>query len=431
MACWSGESLSVVASRMTRFTVAGGGMMHFRKVVIAVDFSAASLAAARWVAMQLAPRAELALVHVVSAPAAPSFVRPHLPSLDEVMAGLTPALLGALRGLAGVVGSERTTVELLTGTPADVLAAFARDFDADLICLGRRRRRRGAARFGDTTAQRLLAQTRIPVLVVPSARPTPPARILAAVDDAPGVSTDLHVAWRAAHSYEAALEVLHVLAPELPRLVSLGLSGSGEAASTDSSSTSSPNGAHAAGSFPDIGGEYDADGGRREPIELYLDGKARLELLTHEWLASQVRLASVSPRRITTHVRLGDPGEQIIRFVHATGADLVFVGRGHDERSSSAIGEVKGSADAFPLGSTSRLVLMASPCPVLVLPPAARATSPEPLPRSGLRRFQVGVTNARHPTTTAPRRGTPRPDGYPPAARVACSPRWGDPDHAG
>ena len=102
--------------------------MQFDRVVIAVDFSAASLAAARWAAMQLAPRAELALVHVVSAPVAPSFVRPHLPSLEEVAAGLTPALHGALRGLAEVVGSSRTTIELLTGTPHEALATFGRAF---------------------------------------------------------------------------------------------------------------------------------------------------------------------------------------------------------------------------------------------------------------------------------------------------------------
>jgi len=264
--------------------------MHFNRVVIAVDFSAASLAAARWVAMQVAPRAELALVHVVSEPAAPSFVRPFLPPFEEAAAELAPALNGALKGLAGVVGSDRTTIKLLFGTPADALATFAHEFGADLISLGRRRRRRGAARFGDTTAQRLLARTRIPVLVVPTARPTLPARVLVAVDEQPDTIVQLRAAWGMARTYEAALEVLHVLAPELPRLVALGL------AQSDT-------------------------------------GKARLESLTHDWLASQVRQAGEDMRRVTLHVRVGDPGEQIVKLVHATGADLVLVGRGGDERA--------------------------------------------------------------------------------------------------
>ena len=78
-------------------------------------------------------------------------------STDEILAELAPALHGALRGLAAAVGSARTSVKLLAGEPADALAAFGREIGADLICLGRRQRRRGAARFGHTTAQRLLA----------------------------------------------------------------------------------------------------------------------------------------------------------------------------------------------------------------------------------------------------------------------------------
>jgi nucleotide-binding universal stress UspA family protein len=341
--------------------------MQFDRVVIAVDFSAASLAAARWVATQLAPRAELALVHVVSEPAAPSFIRPHLPSVEEVAAELTPALLGALRGLANVVGSDRTTIKLLTGTPADALARFGREFGADLICLGRRRRRRGAARFGDTTAQRLLAQTRIPVLVVPAARPTLPARVLVAVDDQSDLAMNLRAANDVAQSCEAALEVLHVLAPELPKFVSLGLAESSAAAD-----------------------HSDLD--RSEPVELYLSGKARLESLTHDWLASQVRQIDRSARRVTTHVRIGDPGEQIVKLVHAAGADLVLIGRGRDEPSVGALEEVRRTGTAFHLGSTARLVLWASPCPVLVLPPAGRPAQPEPPRRSDLRRFHSDQT---------------------------------------
>jgi nucleotide-binding universal stress UspA family protein len=396
--------------------------MQFNKVVVAVDFSAASLAAARWVAMQLTPRAEVVLVHVVREPATPSFVRPHLPPFPEIVAELTPALHGALRGLAGVIGSARTSVKLLTGTPADALATFAREIGADLICLGRRQRRRGAARFGHTTAQRLLAQTRTPVLVVPTARPTLPARILAPIDDRPGSSEDLREAWGLAQECEAALEILHVLAPELPRLVSLGLADRPASVVTEV-----PTSTHTRVAAVDLPGEVNVDVDRQGPVELYLSGKARLELLTHEWLAGQMRQASGSARRVTSHVRVGDPGEQIVKFVHAAGVDLVAIGRGHDDTIANA---VVSSADAFHLGSTSRLVLWASPCPVLVLPPTPQPAEPEPSPRSDKRRIHLG-SNMRRPLATSPsppRRATP--DDRPPAARQLWPPQSGTPDSA-
>jgi nucleotide-binding universal stress UspA family protein len=314
--------------------------MQFETVIVAVDFTAASLAAARWVAMQLAPRAEVVLAHVVGEPAAPSFLRSHLPSLSRLVAERTPPLEGALRGLAGAVRSARTSVKLLTGVPADALASFGREIGADLICLGRRLRRRGAARFGHTTAQRLLAQTRIPVLVVPSARPTRPTRILAPVDDQPGCSTDLSAACELAETYEAPLEVLHVLSTELPKLAGFG------------------------------------------------SADQRLASLTHEWLGSLVRPTEHGARRIVSHVRFGDPGEQIIDFVRAAGVDLVMMGRGRDV----TLADVPASGvEALPLGSTSRLVLWASPSPVLVLPPRSQPVKTGTPPRAGTRHLHLGA----------------------------------------
>jgi nucleotide-binding universal stress UspA family protein len=314
--------------------------MQFERVIVAVDFTAASLAAARWVAMQLAPRAEVVLTHVVGEPAVPSFLRPQLPSLSRLVAERTPALEGALRGLAGAVRSDRTDVKLLTGVPADALATFAREIGADLVCLGRRQRRRGAARFGHTTAQRLLAQTRTPVLVVPGARPMLPARILAPVDDQSGSSTDLSIACELAETYEAPLDVLHVLSPELPKLAAFG--------------------------SPDH----------------------RLASLTHEWLASLARPTHNGARRIVSHVRFGDPGEQIIDFVRAAGVDLVIMGRGRDGTLADVTAR---GPNALPLGSTSRLVLWASPCPVLVLPPTSQPAKAGTPPRPGARHLYLGA----------------------------------------
>ncbi|NUO64652.1 MAG: universal stress protein, partial [Gemmatimonadaceae bacterium] len=42
--------------------------MRLARVMVAVDFSGPSLAAARWAARELAPGAEIVLAHVIRAP---------------------------------------------------------------------------------------------------------------------------------------------------------------------------------------------------------------------------------------------------------------------------------------------------------------------------------------------------------------------------
>jgi len=69
----------------------------FRRVVIGVDFSDASLAAARWAAMHLAPDAEVVLAHVLPEPVAPPYLQPHLPPAEEFSAALAPVYYGGLR----------------------------------------------------------------------------------------------------------------------------------------------------------------------------------------------------------------------------------------------------------------------------------------------------------------------------------------------
>src|SRR3954452_1250042 len=117
--------------------------MQLRRVVVGVDFSAASLAAAQGVGGHLAPRAEGGLVHVLPEPEAPPFLRPRLPAMLDVVADVVPALHGGLRGLADLIGSDRTRIEMITGPPAEGLAAAAAEVNADLVCLGRTRSRRG------------------------------------------------------------------------------------------------------------------------------------------------------------------------------------------------------------------------------------------------------------------------------------------------
>ncbi len=307
--------------------------MQFRRVVIGVDFTEASLAAARWAGLQLAPRAEIVLVHALPAPDAPPYLRRHLRPDADVARALVPVFDGALRGLASVIGKARTRVRVAAGAPADVLAAAAHACDADLVCVGRGSRRRGSARFGATTAHRLLARTRVPTVVVPAGRHDVPARLLAAFDARAGGEEIVRVACGLAAAFEARVDALHVIGDDVRAL------------------------ARTAPSAPDDA--TDAP---------WLRPAARA------WVARALDAAGALPSRATPVIRVGDPGEQIVAQLAASDVDLVIVGRGGD-RSHAAL-----PAGALPVGSTTRLVTWAAACPVLVLPPDG--TTPRPRARA-------------------------------------------------
>jgi nucleotide-binding universal stress UspA family protein len=373
--------------------------MEFRRVVVGVDFSAASLAAARWVATQLAPQAEIVLVHVLPEPEAPPPVRPYLPPMLEVVAELAPSLYGGLRGVAELIDAGRTRIDMRAGVPADGLAAAAADVGADLVCLGRTHSRRGSARFGATTAQRVLARSPLPLLVVPAATATSsartglPARILAAVDahEARGRHV-VHAAWRLALSCEARVDALHVLGPEVRALVR----------------------AHRRPGSRPVQPPRALARSRGEPSRRVRDDGDLLRV-TREWIGRRLDEVGVPTSRATAHVRVGDPGQEIVGFAHAANVDLITIGRGGDHAVESTATAERAPASrpsaALPLGSTTRLVTWAAPCAVLVVPCA-------PAPPKGPSGTSLGTTARRGDASrsVASLASDPAAGGLPPAA---------------
>jgi nucleotide-binding universal stress UspA family protein len=94
--------------------------MQLNRVLVGIDFSAPSLAAARWAAECFAPRAELVLIHVIPEPRTPPYLarlRPGTPP-DLAAAERSSALLGGLMALAASVGGPRATADVRIGEPA-------------------------------------------------------------------------------------------------------------------------------------------------------------------------------------------------------------------------------------------------------------------------------------------------------------------------
>lgn len=302
--------------------------MPFRRIVVGVDFTDTSLAAVRWASVQLAPEAEIVLAHIAPEPAPPAFLRGHLPPVTDIVTQRETALYSGLCALADLVGRARASVEMSSGQPADGLAAIARRLGADAICVGKSEKRRGGARFGATTASRLLARTDLPIAVVPGGSRGAPLRVLAGVSDHAHGDSVLRDAARLSTAWSATLEALYVVEPAV-RERARALVG--------------------------------ALGPSHAPLPPGLVDDSRLHALAEQWLASQLPHARLPGGPVRSLVRHGDPGQEIIAYARQSEVDLIVVGRG--ALASAPTSTMQGTG----AGSTARLVLWAADCPVLVL----------------------------------------------------------------
>ena len=156
------------------------------RIVVGVDFSEVSLAAAQWVGRHLARDAALTLVHIVEPPPLPNALRLHsarTPDLESRLQARIESLRGALHGLSGVVGGNRTTVEVRVGDPAQQLAAYAGMVEADLVVVGGNAVSRAAPRHETATTDRLLRRLARPGLVARDVRAAPTTVLAALAGD--------------------------------------------------------------------------------------------------------------------------------------------------------------------------------------------------------------------------------------------------------
>ena len=346
---------------MRLFTGASGGQVAGRptsRVLVAVDFGAPSLAAARWVARHVAPDAELVLAHVLPVPDAPAFLRDHLRPPDSFVECVSGPMRGGLDGLAATLGVGRVQVELRAGEPADQLAALAEAYDVDLVCVGRPRRRGDTVKLGRNTVDRLLRQLSVPLLQASGFVGGAPASVLAALDGGPGSDRVAGAAWALAAAVEARLTALHVLEDDVRAYVRAMEVASGAAANA----------------------------------ALAEDA---LKTVAARWLATALDTGGARPGRGSPMVSRGDPGHEVLAACQRAEIDLLVLGRsGRHAKAPDTV------------GSTTRLVLRAAPCPVLVVPdggcrhPPARQESraePHALSTTAPHASRVRAPSSSHP----------------------------------
>lgn len=302
------------------------------RIVVAVDFSEPSVAAARWIAQHFARGAELVLVHVLHAPPLPRFLAGAYPSADRLIDTARAGADGRLRELSASIATGLIWPEVRVGRPDEEIVRVAAEYGAAIIGIGAPAARSGLwARLG-TTAQRTLRRSPVPVLLATGMPAAAPSRMLVAVDDSDMTAPVLSWGVRLARRFSAEATVVHVLGDLLDPTIAL--------------------------SAPALPGEPAWAG----PHAARAQSLARDAAVTEaeRWLQARVQEAgggaAITPVVVPGR---GRPDEYILSEATHRGAELLVIG------SSGA-----GAAPRFLFGSVAEAVLGGASCPVLAVPPA-------------------------------------------------------------
>lgn len=294
--------------------------MTLHRIVIGVDFSDASLAAARWTARHIARGAELVLVHAVDIPRPPTFSRGRYPPHDTLVATAREGADRRLRELSLSLGASRVWLEIRDGDGASCIADVASEYGADLVVVGAHGERGALADRLGTTAERVLRGSRAPVLVTAGALDAAPSRLLVALDDT-GTTPELLDWTRYFAATDGALvTAVHVVSPTvLGTLVSLAAIASG---------TPQPD-------IPQL------HVGEQQDARVWLD-----DLVS----------GGLDPKQARAEVMYGDPAHEILAVGEREHADLVILGR-----------HGAGGARGGVLGRVADRVVRGAKCSVLVV----------------------------------------------------------------
>jgi len=278
--------------------------MPLQRIVIGVDFSPASTEAARWAAQHFQDGVELIFAHAVSGRAEEEGLSQDSPDKNAAE---------RLRIFAESISAKRMRLDTRRGNAARLLSDIATETDADLLIVGARGERAAIDRSLGTTAQYVVRESTVPVLVVAQARDRGVSRILVPVDDESAASESLRWAALLSNRFNADVTTFHVDAsgalsqPALPR--------------------------------------RDA-----EPSVNADSNKAR------RW-KELAQASGIPGDRVTSEVASGVPAVEIVSAATRNAADIIVMGR-----------KTARSLQRAVLGSVTATVLSSPPCSVLVVP---------------------------------------------------------------
>ena len=292
--------------------------MKIDTLLIALDFSEAGLAGARWAVRQLTPR-KVALLHVIHSPAQPRYAAALASTNDGLEATAREDATWRLRELAEKI-EPTAECEVRVGRPSEQIVSAARELAADLVVIAPHGDRPRRWQFLGTTAERVVRSSPVPVLVATDPGSDAPRTILAPVDDAPNTPAVLEWTRNLAERWNADVTLLHVWSNALYSHVA-----------SMSYATAR------------------ADDAAQNEIRTELSEAAT------RWLDEMAR-TGLDSTRVTAVVRYGNAGDIAVETAATMEAGLIVMGR----RGAGLIAEAV-------LGSTVRTVLQGARCPVLVV----------------------------------------------------------------
>lgn len=287
------------------------------RVVIGIDFSAPSVAAARWAREHFAPQASSVLVHALDVPEPPRFMRGEvaMTTRAEVLKSARADAEAQLERLRSGQNLEGLSLRVRDGRPEDVITEAANESGADVVVVGEHTHPRGIWGVTGSTAEALVRRGAVPVVLARNAADHSPARILVAADDSAPAGLALQWASMLAQRFDAALTAFHVFRP-----VYLGAARV-------------------------LSGMEQSVGLEEEQLRQ-----------TQAWLTTFVRERSPDPSRVSMRIEQGDPATALVAAQRGGNFDMVVIG----SRGAGGIGRML-------LGSVARSVMRGASCPVLVV----------------------------------------------------------------
>ncbi|HKG94720.1 MAG TPA: universal stress protein [Gemmatimonadaceae bacterium] len=305
--------------------------MRLERLVVGVDFSAASVAAAKWAATHFAPGAELTLVHAVYVPEPPRFLRGRFPPVEGVVENArrgADARLAELAASLPRLGAGTVRAEVRVGRPEYEVARAANVWNADVVVVGRHGERPVPWNALGATAQHLVEISPVPVLLATGLRDVRPRGILVPLTDSDVAPCVLQWVRFLGTRFGASVTALHVIGSAVM--------------------------AHLLAAAPTVvaGGQPDyfvpPDANRLRAV-------AEVRGDADRWLAGLLR-TDVSRDRATSEVTFGEAGQEILAAAERLGSELIVMGRQREGALRRAI-----------LGSVTGEVLRGANCPVLVV----------------------------------------------------------------